>query len=704
MEMIAVNESYLYSQFHNIILNNELKPLLSKYAGQRTVKSIEPIFNEGVFQRNIKYFEQITFSVTYNCNLQCKYCVYNGTYLHERKKSDLNMNLEIAQKGLDYIYHLIKDRQEKKLFITFYGGEPALNFRVVQKIVEFARLLFEDWKLSFSITTNGTRLNKKMIDFFIKNDFSILFSLDGPLSIQDAKRQYPDGKGSFSDAWRNIIKLRKTDEEYFLKKVFFSIIHSFDLSLFDVFQFFTENQLINQNSTRFGLVNPYKTSYYQHITKHVDHEKDLNAIQHLIKEKLKKKGELDYSMERNLSDLHIVQLDNKSFSTMAGSCDFSRKLLLDPEGKFHICEKMNDKFPVGDVWTGLNFKRMQEISDQFTAIIKNNCIDCQWKCLCAPCYIHFANNGTFCFDESFCEVQQKIIPKKLKHFVEQNSVKEEKKGDNKTKKFHQFIILERGPVNTAILDFLKGNVFQVDNQTIADFENGYFEKIPGFIENAEKEELIISTSPGKWIPPLDQGNDPLVKFQMKSTRIPLTLEIEENTDLKRLAAYLEDCNVGLIKYFGIEKIETLFPNINIEYHKKDVSRCLSLSKVDGNFPKISEIEYYRQKRYNSCWIFKLAITENFQVKPCIFSEIVVGQLGSENIRNIITKMEKYWDLSKDKIEICQDCELKYICFDCREFAYRESGSLCGPNFNCSYNPYAGKWGKSPGLKATEVNE
>ena len=161
---------------------------------------------------------------------------------------------------------------------------------------------------------------------------------------------------------------------------------------------------------------------------------------------------------------------------------------------------------------------------------------------------------------------------------------------------------------------------------------------------------------------------------------------------------------SIIKYFGNEKIETLFPNMNIEYHKKDISRCLAFSTVDGNFSGVNESQYYQQKRYNSCWRFKLAITENLEVKPCIFSEIVVAQLEKESISNIITKMGKYWDLSKDKIEICQDCELKYICFDCRELAYRKNGSLYGPNLNCSYNPYTGKWGNSPGLKAKEENE
>ncbi len=151
------------------------------------------------------------------------------------------------------------------------------------------------------------------------------------------------------------------------------------------------------------------------------------------------------------------------------------------------------------------------------------------------------------------------------------------------------------------------------------------------------------------------------------------------------------CDISSVKYFGNEKIDSFFPKMNIEHCKKDFSKCLSISKIDGNFSKISEDQYFLQKRYNSCWRFKVSITKNLELKPCIYSEIVIGRLGKESIFTLLKKLEYYWGLSKDKIDTCKDCELKYTCFDCREIAYRKSGSFFGPNPNCDYNPHTGKW-------------
>ena len=59
---------------------------------------------------------------------------------------------------------------------------------------------------------------------------------------------------------------------------------------------------------------------------------------------------------------------------------------------------------------------------------------------------------------------------------------------------------------------------------------------------------------------------------------------------------------------------------------------------------------------------------------------------------IIDKIEKHWYLTKDEIETCKICELRFSCFDCREIAYRKSmGDLYAKNPNCGYNPKTGIW-------------
>lgn len=57
--------------------------------------------------------------------------------------------------------------------------------------------------------------------------------------------------------------------------------------------------------------------------------------------------------------------------------------------------------------------------------------------------------------------------------------------------------------------------------------------------------------------------------------------------------------------------------------------------------------------------------------------------------------KKYWNLTKDKVEVCKDCEFQYICTDCRAYTERthkdESGLDISKPLKCGYDPYTGEW-------------
>jgi MoaA/NifB/PqqE/SkfB family radical SAM enzyme len=61
------------------------------------------------------------------------------------------------------------------------------------------------------------------------------------------------------------------------------------------------------------------------------------------------------------------------------------------------------------------------------------------------------------------------------------------------------------------------------------------------------------------------------------------------------------------------------------------------------------------------------------------------------------KLETVWRSTKDNVLVCQDCEYKYACFDCRplsEGANQGRGEyLSAPYPRCTYNPYSGEWAK-----------
>ena len=75
----------------------------------------------------------ITFSVTEECNLRCKYC-----YL-AHKNSDKKMSFQTAKKAVDYILRERKTYNEDSVVWNFIGGEPLLEIDLIDKVSDYIK-------------------------------------------------------------------------------------------------------------------------------------------------------------------------------------------------------------------------------------------------------------------------------------------------------------------------------------------------------------------------------------------------------------------------------------------------------------------------------------------------------------------------------------------------------------------------------------
>lgn len=108
--------------------------------------------------------------------------------------------------------------------------------------------------------------------------------------------------------------------------------------------------------------------------------------------------------------------------------------------------------------------------------------------------------------------------------------------------------------------------------------------------------------------------------------------------------------------------------------------------------------FQRSIRGNSCLAGKITITDNGNILPCIFSrEQIMGNVRTQPLERALKgKIQDIWQTTKDDVLVCQDCEYRYVCLDCRPIS---EGASCGngqyetaPYPRCTYNPYEGKWG------------
>ncbi|EFG89849.1 hypothetical protein CLCAR_0042 [Clostridium carboxidivorans P7] len=85
---------------------------------------------------------------------------------------------------------------------SFFGGEPLMNFQVIEYICNYFNQLKNENKIDyiprFAVITNGTTITDQIIDMLIKYNFTITISIDGDEFIQNYLRIDKLGHGTFN--------------------------------------------------------------------------------------------------------------------------------------------------------------------------------------------------------------------------------------------------------------------------------------------------------------------------------------------------------------------------------------------------------------------------------------------------------------------------------------------------------------------------
>ncbi len=195
--------------------------------------------------------KNITFIVTKDCQLACKYCYLVG------KNSKERMSFEVAKQAIDYILGNEEDFKEGSVVWDFIGGEPFLEIDLIDRICDNLKMemfrrdhrWFNSYR--FSLSTNGLNYHTDKVQRFIeknKEHLSIGITIDGTKQKHDLNRIYKtneDGRerGSYEDVVRNIplwleqfphagtkVTISSADIPYIKE----SVLHLFSLGIHEV--------------------------------------------------------------------------------------------------------------------------------------------------------------------------------------------------------------------------------------------------------------------------------------------------------------------------------------------------------------------------------------------------------------------------------------------------------------------------------------
>lgn len=337
--------------------------------------------------------KSITFIVTKDCQLACKYCYLVGKNETER------MSWHVAKQAINYILSHENDMREESVVFDFIGGEPFLEIDLIDKICDYLKLemygrnhhWFNSYRFSFS--TNGINYDSIKVQNYIKKNrdhLSIGITIDGTKRKHDLNRIWKtpemkrgitprpeEERGSYDDVVRNIplwleqfpggstkVTISSADIPYIKE----SVLHLYDLGIHEV----------NINCV------------FEDVWKENDdklfEDQLMQLADAIIDKGLYKTNACSFFLE-NIGKPLDRKLQNQNW------CGAGRMLSIDAHGIFYPCTRfaqysLRDKkaWVIGNVRDGIDKNKLRPFLTLNRCMqSKQECIDCEVASGCAWC-------------------------------------------------------------------------------------------------------------------------------------------------------------------------------------------------------------------------------------------------------------------------------------------------------------------------------
>lgn len=147
-------------------------------------------------------------------------------------------------------------------------------------------------------------------------------------------------------------------------------------------------------------------------------------------------------------------------------------------------------------------------------------------------------------------------------------------------------------------------------------------------------------------------------------------------------------NIGVISVHSSPKDKKI--DDNIIFTKKHVNSCNDCGEIKLKNFSLDIQTFSEAQHFNTCLNKKVAIDSKGNIKNCPAFIKSYGNINnSDSISDIIKSQDftSFWGINKNQIKICNDCEYRYICTDCRAFV----DDIFDKPKKCNYNPYDGIW-------------
>ncbi len=343
--------------------------------------------------------EILILNVTDRCNLRCKYCAFSGAYHGQRVHGVDSMSLDTAMLAIDQFIAragTTLQNPEKTLAITFYGGEPLLEFDLIKEVlhqVHQIRYPAISRRITHSITTNGTLLDEEKLGLLAQYGVSLKISIDGPKDFHDRNRVHSDGSGTFDAVLCPLETARDKFPEFFKQVGYIATLcppfrYLERAAFFDTHPLFKGHQFL---VAAVGITNcdlDFDMS---------EQERDGIEFSQLLRQMHQKaiRGDFDGAVfesglfSQNLARFRQAQGENGTEIIGPNGCCVpgQRRIFLSTDGRYFLCDKVaqNNRFSLGDTTSGVSTDRAWQVYSDYLALSQADCLQCPVGNICDYC-------------------------------------------------------------------------------------------------------------------------------------------------------------------------------------------------------------------------------------------------------------------------------------------------------------------------------
>lgn len=348
----------------------EVKADLNKLREEGVLDAPRQTFE--VHEENI--IKAMCLHICHDCNLRCHYCFADGgTYMTNRDY----MSFETGKAAIDFL--IANSGNRHNLEIDYFGGEPMINFEVVQQITEYCKSIEDKFnkKFKFTMTTNCVALNDENIAWLNENMDNIVLSIDGRKEVHNKLRKTPNGKGSYDIVLKNAKKVRAVRgdiKDYYARGTFTSNNLDFYKDVLEL-----QKQGFDQVSIE-PVVLPDTDPYCltEEMLPEIFKSYDILSEQY---HKMREKPETWFNYFHFMCDLDNGPCIYKRIKGCGAGVEY---IAVTPQGNIFPCHQFADKpdFKIGNVFDGKIDHNITKTFLKSNLQTKPDCQDCWAKYHC----------------------------------------------------------------------------------------------------------------------------------------------------------------------------------------------------------------------------------------------------------------------------------------------------------------------------------